>query len=87
MSEKNQEDSETIEILNRKIDDIQCVIKIVIILIVLIIATQFFHILESSDYPVSNSVSSEILITITAVFFILAAISFICTSSSQRSRA
>ena len=83
MSEKNQEDSETIEILNRKIDDIQCVIKIIIVLIVLIMATQLSQILESSDYPVSGSNSSALWLTITVVFFILATISFICTS--QRS--
>ena len=81
MSEKNQEDSETIEILNRKIDDIQCVIKIVIVLVVLIIVTQVSQILESS----SGSGSSALWLAITVAFFIIAAISFICTSGSQKS--
>jgi len=82
VSESNQEDSKTIEKLNRKIDDIQCVNKIIIVLIVLIIATQASQIIESPDFLSFNL--SPILLLITAVFFILAAITMFCTSDNRK---
>ncbi|MGY5880987.1 MAG: hypothetical protein RTV31_12095 [Candidatus Thorarchaeota archaeon] len=79
MSESNQEDSKTIEKLNKKIDDVQCVVRTIIILIILIIVTQLSLILENPSYG-----SSGLWISITVVFFILAAISIICTSGNQK---
>jgi len=75
MSEGNQEDSKTIEELNRKIDDVQCVVRTIIVLIILIIITQMSIILEN---PTTGS--SELWIFITVAFFIIAAISIYCTT-------
>ena len=79
MSEGNQEASRTIEKLNQKIDDVQCIVRTIIILIILIIVTQISIVLEN---PPAGS--SELWIFITVAFFILAAISIYCTGRIQK---
>jgi len=84
MSEKNQEDSKTIERLNQKISDIQFGNKIIIILILLIFATQVSIIIESPDIPSSGL--SALLQLITVAFLFIAAIIMFCTRSNQEIR-
>lgn len=79
MSEGNQEDSKTIEKLNQKIDDVQCIVRTVIILIILIIITQISIVLEN---PPTGS--SELWIFVTVVFLVLATISIYCTGRIQK---
>lgn len=81
VSESNQEDPKTIEKLERKIDDIQCITRTIIVLIILIIITQISLILEN---PPSGS--SGLWVFVTVVFLILAAISIFCTSSQRSLR-
>jgi len=78
VSESNQEDQKTIKELNRKIDDVQCVVRTSIVLIILIIVTQISLILENPSPG-----SSGLWISITVIFFVLAAISIYCTGRIQ----
>jgi len=80
---ERQIDSKTIEKLNKKIDDIKCSIQIIIILIILIVAIQISQILENPDFLLYGS--TAMLVTITVVFLIFAAIAIICTSDNQES--
>jgi hypothetical protein len=84
MSEKNQEDSKKIEILNSKIKDIQCTSKIIIILIILIIATQASLIWENT-YSLSSRYSG-VLLLVTTTFLVFSAIFIFCISSIQKSK-
>ena len=76
MSEKNQEDSKTIENLNKKVDDIQCVIQIIIVLIILIFLIEISQILDGTF---------TIWLIIIAIFFVIvAAICIRCTGDNHK---
>ena len=81
MSEKDQEDSQTIGTLNQKINDIQFVNKIIIIFIILIFATQAAIITESPDIPSSGL--SALLQLVTVAFLFIAVIIMFCTRSNE----
>ncbi|MCK4566528.1 MAG: hypothetical protein KAU48_04385 [Candidatus Thorarchaeota archaeon] len=83
MSDKSLVDSKNIVRLNKKIDEIQCVLQIIIVLIILIFVTQIFQIIESPDDPLYGW--SSISIIIIAVFFLLGAICIICNNDNQKS--